>query len=333
MKKLVVAIVGVVIVAALAGWWMLRQGGAEPVVMTLTAGPSQPRVSPAEAGIDPAAIEAAINYAADHGTQALIVQRGGHIVVEKYWGSVNFETPVDPGFAPVLAAMAVGAAMSDRLIRSLDLPLTHYLGDAAGEWGVLTPRVLLQPDRAGLDPAEATDLLALLLERVNKKPYEAVIAQKLWQPLRAGTLQFERAPSRARPEGVKAGCCVRARIGDWMRVGETLMRDGIFEANELMPPRFIRGLMTPAPDNSARGAILRTDGEFAAQDVVWLEGIDQQRLWVVPSLELVILRIGEAQIPSQWNEAMIPNGVIRGSSGWKPRAAPEGTDPGKFAPH
>ena len=30
---------------------------------------------------------------------------------------------------------------------------------------------------------------------------------------------------------------------------------------------------------------------------------------------------------------MIPDSIIRGTSGWQPRAAGEGVDPNKFAPH
>ena len=190
MKKIIGAVAAVAALAVVAGWWLLGRDDSY-VVLPLAPGPSQPRVTPGEAGLDPAAVEAASAYAQQRGTHALVVGRGGHIVLEKYVDGVNFDTPVDPGFAPVLAAMAIGVAMSDRAIISLDLPLTHYVGDAAGEWGMLKPRVLLGPDRAGLEPAEATDLLALLLERVYKQPYETLIADRLWRPLGGGTVQFK----------------------------------------------------------------------------------------------------------------------------------------------
>ena len=32
---------------------------------------------------------------------------------------------------------------------------------------------------------------------------------------------------------------------------------------------------------------------FAARDVAWLEAEGKQRLWIVPSLRLVILRVGD----------------------------------------
>jgi hypothetical protein len=93
-------------------------------------------------------------------------------------------------------------------------------------------------------------------------------------------------------------------------------------------------MLKPAHKDSPRGFFTRVDGDFAAHDVAWLEGTNRQRLWIVPSLRLSILRIGD-EPPSSlgWDEAMIPNSIIRGTSDWQPRAAGEGVDPGKFAPH
>ncbi len=55
---------------------------------------------------------------------------------------------------------------------------------------------------------------------------------------------------------------------------------------------------------------------------------------MVPSLRLVILRAGdEPDAADGWDEAMIPNSIIRGTSGWHPKSAGEGVDPNKYAPH
>jgi hypothetical protein len=67
---------------------------------------------------------------------------------------------------------------------------------------------------------------------------------------------------------------------------------------------------------------------------VWLESEGRQRLWVVPSLDLVILRVGdEPDRDKGWDEAMIPDSIIRGTSGWQSAKVAEGVDPKKFAPH
>src|SRR5882672_700892 len=95
--------------------WRFAADSTEPVVVRLTPGPDQPRVSPGEAGIDPAALEQAVAYAAERNTRALVVGRGGHIVFEKYWEKTTFDTTVKlDGFTPVLAALGVGTALNDR---------------------------------------------------------------------------------------------------------------------------------------------------------------------------------------------------------------------------
>src|SRR6185295_2003778 len=118
----------------------------DPVVMQLQPGPSPPRISLGEAGIDPAAVENAVAYASARNTRALVIGRNGHIVFEKYWGGTTFDTPERlSGFAPVLIALAAGSAMNDRLIPSLDQPLSNYVPDlSAGSGSKKTLREILE---------------------------------------------------------------------------------------------------------------------------------------------------------------------------------------------
>jgi hypothetical protein len=56
----------------------------------------------------------------------------------------------------------------------------------------------------------------------------------------------------------------------------------------------------------------------------------------VPSLRLVILRLGDEPPESEgWDEAMIPDSIIRGTRGWQPGSAVEGEkiDLNRYAPH
>jgi len=308
----------------------------EPVVVNLLAGPPQPRVPAGEAGMDPAALQVAVDYAGARRSSALIVGRGGHIVFEKYWNGTTAETPVAPGFDPALVALAVGSALDDRKIGSLDGTVSNYIPDAAASDGAMTLRELLAGDQAAVSLEQATDLLALVLERATAQPYETLVADRLWKPLGGGSLEFQRRGSQRRPQGVSAACCVQVRLGDWMRVGELLANDGSFEGSPLTPPRFVSLMLHPAHKESPRGYFTRVDGAFAAHDVAWLEGSNKQRLWIVPSLKLAILRLGDAPSSSEgWDEAMIPDSIIRGTSGWQPahEKPASTTDPSLYAPH
>ena len=318
---------------SLMGLFLLRYVDREgkPVVVYLAPQAAAPRISPAEAGIDPAALAAAAEFAGKHGTRALVVGRNGHIVFEKYWGDTNFDTAIETGFEPVLVGLAVGTAFSDRLMHSLDEPLANYIADLGEPQRGYTLRELLAGARADVPVAESTDLLALALERVTRQPWQDVVVQRLWTPLGGGSLVFHQGDSRLRPNGVSAGCCLRARIGDWMRVGELLLNEGTYEGNELMPPRYGKQLVSPTHPQSPRGFYTRVDGGFAER-VVWLDGSNRQRLWIVPALRLTVLRIGDQPSPG-WDEAMIPDSIIRGTRDWHPPAPGQDVDPNRFAPH
>ena len=337
------------------------------VAVHLAPGPSQPRVSPAEAGIDMAGIQAAVDYAGARNTRALVIGHGGHIVFEKYWDDTTFDTPVDlSGFTPVLSALVLGAAMNDERSINLDAPLGGYItsweGDPRGAISLrqlltrssgfarpggrpwpgtlasqyapgadLRPVLLAWPLDAALQPGESpaevnADILALALSERLGQPYDKLLAERIWQPIGAGDFSMAR--------GARAGCCIRARLGDWMRIGEALANNGIFEGNQLTPPRYVGLMLKSTYKDSPIGFFTRVGGNFAAHDVAWLESDDKQRLWIVPSLRLTILRVGGEPPDSQgWDEAMIPDSIIRNVSGWQPAAVGEGVDPKKFAPH
>jgi hypothetical protein len=306
----------------------------EPVVVTLTPGPSQPRISASEAGIDPAAIDTAVFYAGERRTRALIVGRNGHVVFEKYWGDTTFDTPVKlSGFTPVLVALAAGSAMNDRLVPGVDAQFSSYVpGFAEGSSGKKNLRELLTPDDINKDMGWGVNIAAEAIERVTKQGYETVVAERLWKPMEAGTFTMERRAAEG-PGAVRASCCMTARIGDWMRLGELLANDGVFQANQLTPPKFVTMMLTPTRKDSNHGFLVRAGGGFAAHDVAWLESEGTQRMWMVPSLDLVILRIGDDPPADKgWDEAMIPDSIIRGSSGWH-SAKGGGVDPSQFAPH
>jgi len=306
----------------------------EPVVVKLNAGPAQPRLPVGEAGLDPAALANAVEYADQRRTSALVVGRGGHIVFEKYWNGTTFDTPVAPGFDPALVALLVGTALDDRIVHSLDEPLSNYLPELDAAEGAVSIREALAGDRVELPTGRATDLVALMLEHVTRQPYEKLVAERLWRRVEGGDLEFQRQTGKLRPQGVNTSCCVRARLGDWMRVGEILATGGNFEGAQVVPPHFVGMMVKPAHKESPRGYFMRVDGTFAAPDVARLEGPDEQRMWIVPSLQLVILRLGDAPGKSAgWDEAMIPDSIIRGTSGWQPHAAGEGVDPNRYAPH
>ena len=48
---------------------------------------------------------------------------------------------------------------------------------------------------------------------------------------------------------------------------------------------------------------------FVARDTIYLDGASNQRVYVIPSQALVIVRVGEKS--QQWDDAVIPNALVK----------------------
>jgi CubicO group peptidase (beta-lactamase class C family) len=325
MKKwIAAALFALTLVIAFVAYRLLTQAPPE-IVVPLAAGPAQPRVSAVEGGIDPAAIELAVDYAGKRHSSALVIARGGHVVFEKYWGDATADTMVRfDALSPVVSGVMLGTALNDRLLLDIDMPLSRYLGESADNEARTLRTLLMEWD---------AETIALVLERVAQQPYHAQVADKLWRQLGNGDIGFAQLDEGPRAGSASASCCIGARIGDWLRFGQLLARDGVFEANQYTPPGFVHAMLRATNQDDPRGHFMRLDGTFAAKDVAWVGGDDHQRLWVVPSLDLVILRFGAAAGAAGWDEAMIPDSITRGTAGWQPARVEESADPKRFAPH
>ena len=52
---------------------------------------------------------------------------------------------------------------------------------------------------------------------------------------------------------------------------------------------------------------------FAAPDVIYFDGFGGQRVYIVPSKQLVIVTTGPLR--QEWDDALLPNLIIRGMGG------------------
>ncbi|HTU66246.1 MAG TPA: serine hydrolase domain-containing protein [Steroidobacteraceae bacterium] len=120
--------------------------GADAVPAPLATVPA------AESAFDAATLDNVAAQARDAGSRALLVMRRGRIEVERYFGADDENTLMPAALiAKPLAAMAIGRALADGRIASLDAPL----GLALNEWndeprGRITPRQLLE-ETSGLE--------------------------------------------------------------------------------------------------------------------------------------------------------------------------------------
>jgi CubicO group peptidase (beta-lactamase class C family) len=119
--------------------------------------------------------------------------------------------------------------------------------------------------------------------------------QALFAPLGMSSAVLE-----ADARGTFAGSSyLYATARDWARFGQFLVQDGVWNGERLLPEHFMRMMWTPTVASGgaySRGqAWLKPPGnadDGIPDDALWLEGHDGQSMAVIPSAEIVVLRLG-----------------------------------------
>ncbi len=196
--------------------------------------------------------------------------------------------------------------------------------------GKLTERTLKTPSVAPSGSTyiwsnASTQALAIAIERAVGMPWAEFLREALWQPVGGGEAYVQ----LDRPGGMaQAFCCFVSNARNWLRVGELLRNDGVVDGQRLLPKGWVKAMTTGGAANPNYGMQLWVNepytGEFllngrpeikkqrgaslAARDAYYIEGHFAQRLHVVPSAGLVIVRFG-ADV-EDWDDARLVNGII-----------------------
>lgn len=93
-----------------------------------------------------------------------------------------------------------------------------------------------------------------------------------------------------------------ATAHDWARFGQFLLQDGVWNGQRLLPEGFVATMRTPTASSGGKytqgqawlaGPGGGTSAEFGLpQDTFWLQGHDGQTMAIVPSANLVFVRMG-----------------------------------------
>ena len=169
--------------------------------------------------------------------------------------------------------------------------------------------------------------LGVALQRASGKRYAQYLSERLWSRLGAGSasvwLDHEGGMARTY-------CCLQTTARGWLSVGRLILDQGRVGHEQVVPASWIARMTTPAPANRNYGLHLwlsspagatrgynsrsrfraRHSEPFAAADVVFLDGNGGQRVYVIPSAQLVIVRTGAAG--ADWDDARLPNAILRG---------------------
>ena len=254
-------------------------------------------------GISAGALETSIEYARAMTSTALLIWLDGKLEAESYFGGAAAESLlVSRSLAKPLSVIAVGRAMQEGHIASLDEPAANYFH----EWretprAEITIRHLLGM-RSGLKPQAPAPDIGDILNRAYLHPrHDEVIINdypltdepgsryeysnansELVAPLveRATGVDYEDwvsqevlAPIGAaggqvwmNREGgtAHAGCCWLLPAESWLRLAILLINDGEMRGRRLLPEGYVRAMTTAAPQNPHAGLGVYVAGEYIA---------------------------------------------------------------------
>ncbi len=162
-----------------------------------------------------------------------------------------------------------------------------------------------QPGRGG---AIESQLLGLILERATHQSYAHYLSDRIWRPIGAGDALVR----LDRPGGsTRTLCCLQATARDWARVGQLVLDLGRADDRQLIAADWIARLAAPgpaipnmsiywfvkptplAPREFGREKMPATPTPFARPDVFYAGGRGGIRVYVIPSLDAVVVRLGK----------------------------------------
>lgn len=199
--------------------------------------------------------------------------------------------------------------LADLLSMSSGLEFNEDYGDVTD----VTRMLYFEPDMAGFTAGKE---LAPRGESFNYSSGTSVLVSRLWQdvfddpadawrwPREAlfGPLGMTSAIMETDANGTFVGSSyLYATARDWARFGLFLVRDGNWLGRQILPEGFVAWMREPAPASDGvygnghvwlRGPGGDNESFGLPDDTFWLRGHDGQTTTIIPSLDLVVVRLG-----------------------------------------
>jgi CubicO group peptidase (beta-lactamase class C family) len=192
-----------------------------------------------------------------------------------------------------------------------------------------------------------SEMVAILIERATGQRYAQFLSREVLQPLGAagGEVWINRAGGVAH-----SGCCLMLPAETWLRLGILVMQDGVWNGRRLLPPGFVAEMSRGTRENPYYGLGLYVAGKYVerrgfanperepaarrvwhsepylAADLVLFDGNANQVVYVIPSEQLVIVRVGDnppRAAGAEWDNSFLPNTLLRGLKRRSGRALPQ----------
>ncbi|MEU7860034.1 serine hydrolase [Nonomuraea sp. NPDC049141] len=270
-------------------------------------------------------------------TNGFLVLDGQDIVAERYTGASRDTRFQSWSMAKSFTATAVGIALREKHIRSIDDPVDKYLPELTGSgYAGVSIRELLRMS-SGIDWDEATDaprlqaaankgysiskmaarqkrgwepgarfeytsmnsfVLARLITKTTGMPYHDYVERKIWRP--AGMESTATVGNDSHGDSL-GYCCYYATDRDFARFGLLYLHGGKANGRQVVPASWVKLSTKPSPANPHYGLHwwLGEGGDFMAA------GLGGQYIYVSPQQGVVIVKSSIAGGAPDQEEALI----------------------------
>lgn len=178
-----------------------------------------------------------------------------------------------------------------------------------------------------------SELVAVLISRATGQPYEDWLVNEVLAPLGAsgGKIWLNREGGLAH-----SGCCVGLTSETYLKLAVMILQKGQWDGETFLSQDFITQMTTPTPQNKfaamgvyagryykeQRGAANPdVPRDFSAslhsepyldKDILLFDGNGNQVVYMLPSRNIVILRLGPRPKHSEpWDTSFLPNHLVR----------------------
>lgn len=255
----------------------------------------------AQSTISQEALNTAKTYVENRNTSAFMVWRNGAVESENYFGEFDKDSLiVSKSLAKPLATIAIGRAIKEGHIKSLNQPVSDFITEWKGTPKeailvryLLDMRTGLLPQGQALEPEHVLNRSYMhphhdeiiihdypLVDEPGTRYEYANSATELVAPLieRATSMQYEDWISEKvlKPIGAKggdiwmnryggtphSGCCILLPADTYMRFAILFLQDGNWEGDQLFPDGFVQDAITATPQNPHTGMGLYVAGPY-----------------------------------------------------------------------
>jgi len=294
--------------------------------------------TPEAEGMDAGRLEEVATYCQAHGCRAVVVVRHGRIAWERYWGDWNKDSTDNSwSMAKSVTSALVGIAIGEGKIESVDQSAADFIQEWRGtDREEITLRNLLSMTSGLLwneDYFEKSDVTTMIFS--DDQPGYAIGRPRFHDPgddwyYSSGDTQIFSAIIKAAtgvdayqyaeekllgPIGVtgawwdtdKVGnvmtfCCVHTTARNFARFGYLYLRDGRWGDRQIVPEEWVRESLQPSQwENIQYGYYWwLLDFPDVPNDIFEALGFLTKRIYVIPSLDIVAVRLGEGD--EDWDD-------------------------------